>query len=231
MNASHSLIDGQQNLDLFQKVAEFNIYLIRYIDNTWLKTVKLSPLVTQLRHSGQSDFYLSHYLLSEFALQGDFDYDFDEPTKRIVLSDTQTLLNTASYIGIVLNESIIRNAVLKRERVALENCLGSEAYRFAVKKAQFTSRISSQQGPSILIDWNHLQRFSQYLQTIGLQVMGKAFTQSPASFRKRLELKLPKSCKSALNDSKGISMSDKDCTHLLMKTYKEVDKEWHLLLS
>ena len=159
MNASHPLVDGRQSLDLFQKVAEFNLYLVRYIDTSWLKTVKLSPLVSQLRQSGNADFHLSHYLLAQFSLHDDFDYEFDEPVKRIALVSNEVLLSTATYIGIILNEDVIRNAVRRDERVALENCLGADAYRFAVKKAQFVSRVASQQGPSLLIDWNHLAAF------------------------------------------------------------------------
>ena len=231
MNASHPLVDGRQNLDLFQRVAEFNLYLVRYIDSSWLKTVKMSPLVTQLRQTGNADFHLSHYLLTQFSLHDDFDYNFEEPAKRIVLASSEVLINTATYIGIILNEDVIRNTVRRDERVALEQCLGIEAYRFAVKKAQFVSRAASRQGPSLLIDWNHLQRFKQYLQTSGLQVMGKAFSQAPESFRKRLELKLPQQCKDALNDHQAITLSETECDHLLVKAYREVDKQWRLLLS
>ncbi|AMO57844.1 hypothetical protein GZ77_12835 [Endozoicomonas montiporae] len=231
MTTSHPLIDGRQSLDLFQRVAEFNLYLVRYIDSTWLTTVKLSPLVSQLRKAGNADFYLSHYLLTQFSLQEDYDYDFEQPAKRIVLATTDTVLKTATYIGIVLNEDVIRNAVRRKERVALEKCLGADAYRFAVKKAQFISRAASSQGPSLLIDWNHLQRFRQFLQTNGLQVIGKAFSQSPQSFRKRLELKLPQSCKASLSDTQALNLSETECVNLMVKAYREVDKEWRLLLS
>lgn len=231
MNASHPLIDERQSLDLFQKVAEFNLYLVRYIDASWLTAVKLSPLVNQLRQAGNADFHLSHYLLTQFSLHENFDYDFDEPAKRVALTSADNLLKTAMYIGIILNENVIRNAVRRDERTALESCLGAEAYRFAVKKAQFISRAASQQGPSLLIDWGHLQRFKQYLQTNGLQVIGKAFVQAPVSFRKRLELKFPQQCKASLDDIESIGLSESECIHLLVKTFREVDKEWHLLLS
>ena len=231
MNASHPLIDERHNLDLFQRVAEFNLYLVRYIDPTWLTTVKLSPLVSQLRKAGNADFHLSHYLLTQFSLHDNYDYDFEEPAKRIGLATTEVLLETATYIGIVLNENVIRNAVRRDEKVALEQCLGADAYRFAVKKAQFVSRAASKQGPSLLIDWNHLQRFKQYLQTSGLQVIGKAFSEASLSFRKRLELKLPQSCKEALTNTRTVNLSDTECVNLLVKTFREVDKEWRLLLS
>lgn len=231
MNTSHPLVDERQNLDLFQKVAEFNLYLVRYVDTSWLKAVKHSPLVGQLRQAGNADFHLSHYLLTQFSLHDDFDYDFDEPIKRIALADAEIILSTAFYIGIILNESIIRNTIRKDERIALEECLGSDAYRFAVKKAQFVSRAASQQGPSLLIDWNRLQRFKEYLQISGLQVIGKAFANSPEAFKKRLELKLPQDCHKTLFDIQSVALSEVDCSSLLVKTYREVDREWHHLLS
>ena len=190
MSTAQFLIEDQPSLELFQKVAEFNLYLVRYIDTSWLKTVKLSPLVNQIRQGGNADFHLSHYLLRQFSLHEDFDYEFDQPIKRIALVEQSQLLDVALYIGIILNESVIRNAVLKKERQALEECLGSDAYRFAVKKAQFISRSAAQNGPSLLIDWNHLERFREYLQTSGLQVLGSAFSSAPAAFRKRMEAEI-----------------------------------------
>ncbi|OED39677.1 hypothetical protein AB833_14440 [Chromatiales bacterium (ex Bugula neritina AB1)] len=231
MNASHPLIDGHQSLDLFQKVAEFNLYLVRYVDASWLTTVKYSPLVRQLRQAGNTDFHLSHYLLTQFSLHDEFDYDFEEPIKRIVLADAEIILSTAFYIGIILNESVIRNAIRKDERTALEGCLGGDAYRFAVKKAQFISRTASQYGPSLLIDWNHLERFKHYLQTSGLQVIGKTFSNAPEAFKKRLELKLPQECQSVLLDTQNVALPEADCSSLLVKTYREVDREWRHLLS
>ena len=231
MSTFHPLIDDQASLELFQKVAEFNLYLVRYIDPSWLKTVKLSPLVNQIRQGGNADFHLSHYLLRQFSLHEDFDYDFDKPIKRIALVEQDLLLDVALYIGIILNEVVIRSAVLKKERQALEQCLGEEAYRFAVKKAQFISRAASQKGPSLLIDWNHLERFREYLQTSGIQVLGMAFSSAPTAFRKRIELKFSTEHADVLKETAELQLSVRECEILAIKAHREVNKEWRHLLS
>lgn len=231
MSISHPLVDDQPSLELFQKVAEFNLYLVRYIDSSWLTTVKLSPLVNQIRQGGNADFHLSHYLLRQFSLHEEFDYEFDQPIKRIALVETDVLLDVALYIGIILNEGVIRSAVLKNERQALEQCLGSDAYRFAVKKAQFVSRTASHQGPSLLIDWNHLERFHDYLQKSGMQVLGTAFSSAPPAFRKRVELKFSSDHKDVLNETSEHELSVNECEKLVLKAHREVNKEWRHLLS
>ena len=231
MSISHPLIDNQPSLELFQKIAEFNLYLVRYIDSSWLTTVKLSPLVNQIRQGGNADFHLSHYLLRQFSLHEEFDYEFDQPVKRIALIETEILLDVALYIGIILNEGVIRNAVLKKDRQALERCLGTDAYRFAVKKAQFVSRTASQQEPSLLIDWNHLERFHDYLQKSGMQVLGTAFSLLSPAFRKRVELKFSSDQKDVLNETGDHKLSVEECENLVLKAHREVNKEWRHLLS
>ena len=65
MNAHKALIEEQEDLELFQSVAEFNLYLVRYIHHSWLKTIKLSPLVKQLRKGGmRTIIYLIFYCMS-----------------------------------------------------------------------------------------------------------------------------------------------------------------------
>lgn len=231
MNASQSLIDGRPSLDLFQMVAEYNLYLVRYIHHSWLTTIKLSPLVKQLRQGGNADYHLSHYLLGQFKLSNEFDYEFDLPVKKVALADEEAITRLAFYLGIILNEDVIRGVVRKQERQALEALLGSDGYRFAVKKAQFISRAASQTGPSILIDWDHLDRFKNYLLSTGFQVLGKAYSTMPDSFKKRLELKLPAEYSETLSNYETMPLSDEQCAALVVKTHKEVNREWRHLLS
>ncbi|MRI32164.1 hypothetical protein EOPP23_04030 [Endozoicomonas sp. OPT23] len=231
MNAHHPLIDQSNGLELFQSVAEFNLYLIRYIHPSWLKTVKLSPLVQQLRQENNADYHLSHYLLKQFQLNNEFDYEFIENHKRIALADEGELTALALYTGATLNEGIIRNALLSSQRQAFAECLGEPLYRFATQKAQFIARFDQQLGPSLLIDWDHLEQFKHYLLLSGLQVLGTAFSSCPEAFKKRLLLKMPTDYREHLESSELQNLSEEQCQKLLIKVYKEVNKEWHHLLS
>ncbi|WP_062267270.1 SctK family type III secretion system sorting platform protein [Endozoicomonas arenosclerae] len=230
MNAEQPHLQEGHQLELFQSVAEFNLYLVRFIHHSWLKTIKLSPLVKQLRQAGNADYHLSHFLLKEFDLANDYDYDFDEKHKRIALADEEAILRLCLYLGIILNESVIRNTIKKQERLLLEQLLGEEAFRFAVKKAQFFSRIGSDLGPSFLIDWDHLDSFKNYLMQSGLQVLGRAFSESSPAFIKRLELKLPASCSNHIQKADKSALEIDQCKTLVVKTHKEVNRKWRHLL-
>lgn len=225
------LVEEQGNLDLFQRVAEFNLYLARYIHSSWLTNIEFSPLIIQLGNSGNADFHLSQYLLEQFDLAHSFDYDFQPPVKRIALVDENALCRLALYLGIILHEESIRNVVRRQERLALEECLGKEAYRFAVKKAQFVGRASDRLGPSLLIDWEHLDRFKAFLETSGHQVMDIAFSNLSEAFRQRLVLKLPSHWQESLEQQENLSLSVAQCMTLVLKTHKEANREWRHLLS
>ncbi|MGI9283346.1 MAG: SctK family type III secretion system sorting platform protein [Endozoicomonas sp.] len=229
MNAEQPNLQGDPQLELFQSVAEFNLYLVRFIHHSWLKTIKLSPLVKQLRKAGNADYHLSHFLLEEFGLANDYDYEFDERHKRVALADEYAIQKLALYLGIILNENIIRNTIRKQERLLLEQALGEEAFRFAVKKAQFFSRVGSDLGPSFLIDWDHLDSFKNYLLQSGFQVIGRAFSDSSPAFLKRLELKLPVSFRDHIQSTEKSDLEIDQCRTLVVKTHKEVNREWRHL--
>ena len=231
MNAHQALVEHHSGLELFQSVAEFNLYLIRYIHPSWLKTVKLSPLVQQLRQQCNADYHLSHYLLKQFQLNNEFDYEFMENHKRIALADEAVLSELALYTGATLNESIVRNALMRSQKQALSECLSEPLYRFVTQKAQFIARFDQQLGPSLLIDWDHLDQFKHYLLVTGLQVLGMAYADSPEAFRKRFVLKMPADCSQHIENSELQNLSQEQCQKLLIKVYKEVNKEWRHLLS
>ena len=227
----HVLIEGRGSLDLFHRVAEFNLYLVRYIHSSWLANMAFAPLLSQLHERGEADYHLSRFLLQEFRLADSFDYDFQPLIKRIALADEKALSRLALYLGIIVHEESIRNVIMRKERRALEECLGEEAYRFAVKKAQFIGRVTDRQGPSLLIDWGHLDRFKAFLEISGQQIIQTAYADMPEAFRKRMELKLPSQWQESRDQQEPLSLSSEQCAALVMKAHKEVNREWRHLLS
>lgn len=230
MNTSY-LFDERQGDSIFSLAVEFNLYPVKYIHSSWLQRDQYYKLVNQLKADSATHSRLSEYLLKRFKLKDQFDFDFEAREKRVALISTDELLKLAFYLGIILNEDVIRGAVKRRERLALEQCIGEDAYRFAVKKAQFISHSASAAGPSLLIDWNHLGRFRQFLMTSGLQVIAGAYAGTSPAFRKRLTLKMPREYQHKLIDAQGAPLSKADCTRLLVKTHKEVNRQWRHLLS
>ena len=230
MNESE-IFDNRQGDSIFSLAVEFNLYPVKYVHMSWLKRDEHFKLVNQLKADEATHGRLSEYLLKRFKLKDQFDFDFDAREKRIAFASSEELLKLALYLGIILNEDVIRNAVKCKERMALEQCIGAEAYRFAVKKAQFISHSAATTGPSLLIDWNHLDRFRQFLLTTGLQVIAGAYAKTSPAFRKRLTLKMPSEYQKTLIDTQGSQLGKAECTRLLIKTHKEVNRQWRHLLS
>ena len=229
--AQAKIIENHSDTSILSLAVEFNLYPVRYMHSSWLQKDEHYKLIAHLKVDESTHFDLSDHLLKRFKLNDDFDFDFEAKEKRIVFASTEELEKLAFYLGIILNENVIRAAVRRKERLVLEQCLGKEAYQFAAKKAQFISRVSQQAGPSLLIDWNHLDRFKQFLVTSGIQVIGRALSGASPGFRKRLTLKLPREWQKTLNNPKGLSLSKAQCVQLMIKTHREVNRQWRHLLS
>lgn len=218
--------------DLFERIVEFNLYPLRYAHGSWLKGLEQGDLLKQLGDSASGQFFLSRYLLGCLGLPFAFDYDMTGEDARIALAHRDELVRLLLYMGIVLNGGVIRSVVRRHERTLLEECLGHEAYLFAVKKAQFLISLAAlEQPPSLLIDWQHLDRFKSFLTVSGLQVMGVAYSQMPQGFSQRLLLKFPKSWSRYFKEPAPVGLSQEQAGRLLIKTYKEVNRSWQPLLS
>ena len=225
------MFSTQSGTSIFSLAVEFNLFPVRYMHLSWLQKDEHYKLIAQLKVNDATHFNLSDHLLKRFKLRDEFDFDFSAKEKRIVFATSEELERLAFYLGIILNESVIRSAVRRKDRIALEHCLGEDAYQFAVKKAQFISRVSQHAGPSLLIDYNHLDRFKQYLVTSGFQVIAGALSGTSVAIRKRLALKLPKEWQKTLSNPKGLSLNKAQCVQLMIKTHREVNRQWRHLLS
>lgn len=228
---SNNVFQEYNGTSLFNHMVEFNLYPIRYVHMSWLKTDEHFRLLKGLKGTGSAQFNISSYLLNKFGIANKYDYDFARLDKRVVFASAEEIERLALYIGLILNEGTIRSVIRRDERLALQNCLGEEAYRFAVKKAQFISRAATTVGPSLLIDWEHLDRFKAYLQMNGQQVIATAFSDLPGAFGRRLMLKMPSSWKKVLSAPDAGGLSKEQCVKLLVKTHKEVNRQWRHLLS
>ncbi|PJE79769.1 hypothetical protein CI610_01271 [invertebrate metagenome] len=230
MVAHQTIFSGEANNSLFNKVVTFNSCPADYIHESWFKHIQYGELISSLRDSHDAQPFLSEHLLAILSLQKEWDYAFELSEKRIALDDSEILIRLPLYIGIVLNETVIRKAIKRSDRLALEATLGKEAYLFAVKKAQFLFR-HRQDNAQASIDWDHIDRFKNFIILSGLQVMAVVYGEMPKAFCERLYIKLPVAWKKHLSKKVGLSLSKQDCLNLLTKTYKEVNRQWHHLLS
>ncbi len=234
MNSDHgvnTLFQEHNGSGLFNHMVEFNLFPIRYLHVSWLKEDEHVRLLKGLRPVPSAEFNTSSYLLNKFGVGNAFDYDFERLDKRVAFASAQEIARLAFYLGLILNEGTIRSVIRKNEREALAKCIGENAYRFAVKKAQFMGGTAKKNGPSLLIDWARLDRFKAYLESTGQHVIATAFADQPEAFRQRLMMKMPSSWQKALSSPDAGGLSKAQCEKLLVKTHKEVNRQWRHLLS
>ena len=221
---------GSAQTNLPNLIIDFNLFPVRYIHSSWLKKDKHASLIGELQLDPVAQFSLSAYLLRKFNLSHAFDYDFSRIEKRVAFASAEEIDHLIFYIGVVMNEEAIRSVLRREERLILKQLLGEDAYRFAVKKAQYISRRSGS-GPSILIDWDHPERFKSYLYASGQAILNTAFSDASDAFNQRLKLKMPQNWAEAHGQAAAVDLSPAQCVTLLIKTHKEVNRQWRHLLS
>ncbi len=214
-----------------EKIVEFNLYPVRYIHTSWLEGLEFAQIVDALKAHEQSHFYLSAYVLNSLNVADSFDSIFDTPDKKIALGNSEELGKLVLYMGIVQNEAVIRRVIRRDQREKLETCLGDEAYFFAVKKAQFLAKKNGAASSEFFIDWQQVGRFKSYLIVSGLKVLATVYAGSSQGFIQRLSLKFPRSWSKHLESPEGAGLSKQQGINLLIKSYKEVNKQWQHQLS
>ncbi|WP_330924628.1 SctK family type III secretion system sorting platform protein [Candidatus Sororendozoicomonas aggregata] len=219
------------NIERLEKIVEFNLYPVRYIHSSWLEALEFAQIVDALKGHEQSHFYLSGYLLNSLNIDDSFDSTFDTADKIIALGSSEELGKLVLYMGIVQNEAVIRNVIRGDQREKLEACLGDEAYFFAVKKAQFLAKKNDTASPEFLIDWQQVGRFKSYLIVSGLKVLATVYEGLSQGFIQRLSLKFPRSWSKHLERLDSNGLSKQQGINLLIKSYKEVNKQWQHQLS
>ena len=215
---------------LLELISTFNLSPVHYIHDTWLRSTEHGSMIVSLRQKENSHYRLSRYLLEYFDLNEQFYYDFDSPEKRIGLVGIEELSELLLYIGLVLNEKIIRSVVLRSQRQQLEQCLGAKAHYFAVKKAQFLSSQNYSWSAAVTIDWDNIEKLKPALMAVGLKVLSMAYTDMPIAFKKRLSLKFPQSWSQHLSQLANNPTEQAQGRQLLIKSYKEVNRQWQHLL-
>jgi YOP proteins translocation protein K (YscK) len=114
-------------------VREFNLYPGRYLDRSWLPDDWREHLPAEL--SERASDILSRWLLDQYRLTDQFDFDFDAPEKRLALLDHESFQMLARYLGLVSAGDALRTVVDREGVEALRARLGSEDYEFLLHAA------------------------------------------------------------------------------------------------
>ena len=137
------IFDTRTGPSVFSLAVEFNLFPVRYMHLSWLQKDEHYKLIAQLNVNDATHVSLSDHLLKRFKLSDDFDFDFSAKEKRIVFASSEELERLAFYLGIILNEGVIRSAVRRKERLALEHCLGKTPISLPLKRLSLSAGLLS----------------------------------------------------------------------------------------
>lgn len=105
-----------------------------YIDRSWLQPgmIDIWDWLTSSKGDRQAQVqHLSAWLEDIGTAPIESDFDFIAPTeKRLLLLDTQALMDVVKFLGLALAQSRLRKVVDKSERAKLHSALGTDSYEF-----------------------------------------------------------------------------------------------------
>jgi YOP proteins translocation protein K (YscK)/Bacterial type III secretion protein (HrpB4)/Bacterial type III secretion apparatus protein (OrgA_MxiK) len=114
-----------------QLVFDFNCQLVDYVDPSWLGKAE-RPLLQRLGESSdpQARAWASQWLLAHFGLGHSIDFDFTQPSKRLLLLDGATLRDLALLVGLSSLTHLLRTWVTRERLLRLRDALGVPLFEF-----------------------------------------------------------------------------------------------------
>ncbi|MCK5893915.1 MAG: SctK family type III secretion system sorting platform protein [Endozoicomonadaceae bacterium] len=174
------------------QLLDFNYAPAVYIDASWLESLEYGDVANVLSTSQAAQPWLSKFILRTFNLVDETDFNFEKPIKQIALMDRSQLAKTIYHAGLSLNSGMIRGIVKRQERSAIESCIGTDAFMFAVKKAPYIAGALPDIFPcTFQIDWNNPNEMKKHLFRSGMKLLGIVLGSEPECYKRRLLFKFP----------------------------------------
>ncbi|WDE02223.1 SctK family type III secretion system sorting platform protein [Thalassomonas actiniarum] len=235
---------------LHHKLQTFNFYPSRSLHPSWwpqLQTLaenraesqskaaaqegmpeSLTPEQLDSLNTGQP-YLVSSWLLKQFNLDGQFDFNFDSPEKQLFLQSPPELQRLRNYLTALLYHPFIASLLAAKKVKAIKQVLGDEGYQFAVKQAplllnQIPEFLQKHMTTTDTLDFSDPEKLDQQLNQAGAALLATAAGQYGPALQWRLYWKLPFA--SGLVETKKGNDSDKAQHKLCWQLIKKVSKQF-----
>ena len=212
------------------KLIEFNYSPAIYTDSSWLSDVAgAENVIKEMHKSSMARPWLSRFILKRFAIDSQFDFDFDDKLKQVALFDKTELVTAIFFAGLCLNAYWIRNIIRREHRQSVISCIGEDGYIFASKKAPYISgQLGDHYPTQFQVDWAQPENLKKHIFRTGLRLTGFIFSKENEAFRHRFLLKFPSASKQYFEDP-GVKEAEGDKILKLSRTvFKKLLKDLKL---
>lgn len=221
-------LNSSENIrNLIFPIYEFNLLPATYIDRSWLDHIFPDHLLISIQSSTRAVSHLSELILKYYDLKGSFFSEFDSPIFRYALLPSNVLTKLTFYCAIALNHNEIKTVIDRDKKNTLIDCIGYQAYQFALEKASLLLGDFNNNHKSGIM-WDNL---TAYFYNYGILFFLSCYSNSPKSFYKRLIFKFKKNI---IQDNflPNINIEDSIKCSIIRRIMKHsVEKRWHQLLS
>ena len=208
---------------LFPELLQFNFLPTGYMDISWWQADWLpTELLAATQTSDRANVYLSQFLLNQFELDQDFDFDFSIEKKHLALLGSDQLRRLVYLDGLILQSDHIAHVIRSQDRQVLKDAVGEADYFFTIKRGKLLlDEVAIEpEKPDTTTD---LSALKQNCYRLGIGSLATAMSDMPKAFIQRLQFKLPKSIVEEYWQTSGQNSGQDSAahTHFLLRLSKE----------
>lgn len=177
--------------DLTEAVVRFNFDPVSYSHPSWWNRGKLpGEVFRQLTADPAAAVALSKRMLLDYYLDGQFDFDFSHPFKRIAFLDYENQRRLIFRLGLVIYHARIAEMIRREQQQQLHEMLSHADYLLALRLEPGEGLAGREDLPVLPMSDKYRCRYEFYL--AGFTLLAKIVSGEPPGFKKRFYLTWPK---------------------------------------
>ncbi|MGI9228489.1 MAG: SctK family type III secretion system sorting platform protein [Gammaproteobacteria bacterium] len=207
--------------EMFGAMLAFNFTPAAYLHDSWWQAEWGVPEILENIRQSRSPGGLrqaSQYLLEQYGMQKEVDFDFSEEAKQLGLLAGEELQRIIERAGLVLQTQRVVRAIRREDRQRIKDAVGEEGFVFALKRGKRTL-----DSAGIKQEYKETEEEDIKLTCVrlGMGIMVLAMADLPEAFVRRLQWKLPRGDVEAHWKKPQLDISKENATRLLSILQRE----------
>jgi hypothetical protein len=167
---------------LWKRIYIFNWLLPEYVHASHLESWINPEIAQACAEDPKSYSLLCKGLLSHIGLLSAFDFDFQEPKKRLAFIEGSILEVLLLHVGAALLSQRIGQVIGKRDRLELEKKISPQVYAFALRRAPFLKELFP------ALELPATKDLAGDIELTACRVLGAVFSNENDAFKRRFAL-------------------------------------------
>ncbi len=210
-------------------VVQFNYFPSFYADESWWRAFDLMHIYGKLSKRPQAHRRLSRFLLEQLKISGQYDFGFDNKTKKLALLPASDLRRLIRVLGLVSHAAQLRRIVLGSELKRLREFVSKEDHNLALR----LSFACEERFPAVSAELPQdglVGAIASHVEERGLSILDRAFGNGlSGAFIKRFLLKMPQHLGGSHSDD-FVNVPLRWLENFTVKTMISLSPKWRTLL-